>query len=126
MELKYSDKFEPWKGSRAVLIRKDGNEDYLNKVILEAVTAERHHHGDVDTVSQQCHFNEWELEDGSHWVTIDGNFSGYLEWWYLIKLFGESFKLIFGRYTLLGVEVVDPLIEISIYLFLSYLRGMSL
>ena len=79
MELKKAEKeqFEAWRGHNAILIRKDGNENYLNKVILEAVTSERKHYGDIDTVVKQCRFDEWELEDGSHWVTLDGNFSGY-------------------------------------------------
>ena len=71
------DQFEAWRGHNAILIRKDGNENYLNKVILEAVTSERKHYGDIDTVVKQCRFDEWELEDGSQWVTIHGNFSGY-------------------------------------------------
>ncbi len=79
MELKQAKdgQFEPWRGHKAVLIKKDGNENYLNKVVLEAVKAERESHGDVDTVVKQCQFDEWELEDGSHWVSLDGNFSSY-------------------------------------------------
>ena len=66
------NQFEEWEGHETFLVRKDGNEDYLNRVILDAVTSEGR---DTDTV--RCRFDEWELEDGSHWVSLDGNFCGY-------------------------------------------------
>lgn len=69
--------FEDWRGRKTFLVRKDGNEDYLNRVIFDAVYAERVKRGDVDIVLQQCHFDEWELDDGSHWVSVDGNFCSF-------------------------------------------------
>ena len=63
-------------GGRYTLVRKDGNESYLKKIIEDAVKAENPRCG-IESAIKRCSFNEWEMKDGSHWVSIDGNFSDY-------------------------------------------------
>ena len=61
---------------KMTLIRLDGNEGYLAKIIEDAVKAENPRCG-VETAIKSCGFEQWELPDGSHWVTVDGNFCNY-------------------------------------------------
>lgn len=73
MELKYK---KTGRGSKTVLFKKTGNESYLSKIIEDAVKAENPRCG-IESAIKRCTFNEWELEDGSHWISIDGTFSDY-------------------------------------------------
>ena len=61
---------------KMTLIRLDGNEGYLAKIIEDAVKAENPRCG-IEAAIKSCGFEQWELPDGSHWVTIDGNFCNY-------------------------------------------------
>lgn len=66
-------------GSKTVLIKVQGNENYLEKIIRDAVTSEKRYESvaKIESAIKGFRFCQWELEDGSRWVSVDGNSSNF-------------------------------------------------